>query len=562
LSEPGQTLHVVAGPAAGQDLRVDGDLLIGRNASGAGALGADPALSRDHARLRRSAQGELLVEDLRSTNGTRVNGVPITALTSLRPGDRIELGGTTLEVRGAPAPAGPVALGPIPALGRQGADRGRDGDPMRAARRRQVVLAAILVLVVGAAVAVAAGVGGGGGDGGAATAGAAAADFDGTIYIESNQFAPGSNSVLAFRYRGGSLRPLNVREYPTGGSGAHDLTNSGALDAEQQIVTNADNTLLFAPNTGSDTIAVFHIADDGTLTPVKGSPFPSLGKGPASVGVSGDLLFVANKAQDGIRELKQEPASYATFRIGKDGALTPVGQPLEAPPESSPTQTYVVPHGGKLMLATEENGPEAGPFRAFTIGDDGLHQAPGSPLPLDDRVFAPGPRRAPAWPQGLIAHPKLPLIYAGVANLRKLVVYEYDPSGRLSYVSSQVNKGTVLPCWTQINRAGTRLYTGNAGSDNISVFDIAKDPRNPVQIQRVKLHGAGFPWNFQIDPTGRHLFIVNMRAVAALPPGKGNTLHSFDIAADGTLKEVASSPVPIPVPLGTNPWGMALVPER
>jgi hypothetical protein len=53
-----------------------------------------------------------------------------------------------------------------------------------------------------------------------------------------------------------------------------------------------------------------------------------------------------------------------------------------------------------------------------------------------------------------------------------------------------------------------------------------------------------------------------MRAVAALPPGKGNTLHSFDIAADGTLKEVASSPVPIPVPLGTNPWGMALVPER
>jgi 6-phosphogluconolactonase (cycloisomerase 2 family) len=456
-------------------------------------------------------------------------------------------------------PATPIALGPMPVLGRR---EGGDGDSAgsgRSVRRRQWLLAIGLVLVVGVAVFLAATIGGGDSGSGSRAATATPA-FDGTIYVESNQSAPNTNSVLAFRYRQGSLRPLNVREYPTGGSGAHDLTNSGALDAEQQLVTNADRTLLFAPNAGSDTIAVFHIAPDGALTAVKGSPFPSLGKGPATVGVSGNLLFVANKAHDGIRPLKKEPASYASFRIGKDGALTPVGRPVQAPPESSPTQTYVVPHGGNLMIATEESGPDAGPFRAFTIGADGLKQAPGSPLPMDRRVFAPGPRRQPAWPQGLIAHPKLPLIYAGVANLRKLVVYSYDAQGRLTYVSSQINKGTVLPCWTQINAAGTRLYTGNAGSGNISVFDIEKDPRNPVQIQRVKLRGEGLPWNFQLDPSGRYLFMLNMRAVSAVPPGKGNTLHSFEIAADGTLKELASSPVPIPVPLGTNPWGMAVVP--
>jgi 6-phosphogluconolactonase (cycloisomerase 2 family) len=124
-----------------------------------------------------------------------------------------------------------------------------------------------------------------------------------------------------------------------------------------------------------------------------------------------------------------------------------------------------------------------------------------------------------------------------------------------------VNKGTILPCWTQINVAGTRLYTGNAGSQNISVFDISKDPRHPRQIQRVRLHGIGLPWNFQIDPTGRYLFMINMRAVRAVPPGRGNTLHSFAIGADGKLKELPSSPVPIPVPLNTNPWGMAVVPR-
>src|SRR3954447_18178495 len=188
----------------------------------------------------------------------------------------------------------------------------------------------------------------------AASAGGAQPSFDGTVYIESNGHAKGSNSILAFRYTGGSLRPLDVREYPTGGRGSHDLANFGVLDAEQQIVTNADRTLLFAVNAGSDTVAVFHIADDGTLDPVPGSPFPSRGKAPASVGVSGDTLFVANKAHDGRRSLESEPASYASFHIEGDGSLDAIGV-TQVPPRSSPTETYVPP-GSDLMVATEESG--------------------------------------------------------------------------------------------------------------------------------------------------------------------------------------------------------------
>jgi hypothetical protein len=93
------------------------------------------------------------------------------------------------------------------------------------------------------------------------------------------------------------------------------------------------------------------------------------------------------------------------------------------------------------------------------------------------------------------------------------------------------------------------------------VFDLS-DPRAPRQIQSVRLHGAGNPWNFKIDPSGRYLFMVNMRAASVLvPAGRGNTLHSFRIGADGRLTELASSPVPIPVPLDTNPWGLVVVPR-
>jgi DNA-binding beta-propeller fold protein YncE len=438
-----------------------------------------------------------------------------------------------------------VSLGPLPEE-----LRGHSQPPPPRNRRRLIAPIALVLLVV-AAVAVAAGRGGG-------SAPANDTTYDGTVYIESNQAAPNSNSVLAFRYKDGSLRPLSVREYMTGGSGSHDLSNHGVLDAEQQVATNADHTLLFAPNAGSDTIAVFHIAKDGGLTPVKGSPFPSLGPAPATVGVRGEVLFVANKAQDGTRPLKKTAASYVSFHIAKDGRLTPIGSPLPAPPKSSPTQTYLPPHTGNLMISTEESGP----FRAFTVASDGrMTQAAGSPHTLEDAVW-PGGKRKPkprVWPQGLVAHPKLPLIYAGVANIRRLVVYRYDASGRLTLASSQHNKGSYLPCWTQINRDGTRLYTGNAGSGNISVFDTGQDPVHPRQIQQVDLRGLGLPWNFQLDPTGRFLFIINMRAVRQIPPGQGNTLHSFKIAPDGRLSELPSSPVPIPVPLNTNPWGMAVV---
>src|SRR3954470_10940127 len=193
-------------------------------------------------------------------------------------------------------------LGPLPDALRQGAQ------PPPPRSRRRLIAPILLVLLVVAAVAVAATRRGN-------SAPPTDTSYDGTIYIESNQAAPNSNSVLAFRYKDGSLRPLSVREYMTGGSGSHDLSNHGVLDAEQQVVTNADQTLLFAPNAGSDTVAVFHIHDDGSLTPVKGSPFPSHGKAPASVGVSGDTLFVANKAHDGRRSLESEPASYASFHI-------------------------------------------------------------------------------------------------------------------------------------------------------------------------------------------------------------------------------------------------------
>jgi 6-phosphogluconolactonase (cycloisomerase 2 family) len=379
----------------------------------------------------------------------------------------------------------------------------------------------------------------------------------GTVYIESNASAPRSNEILAFRYAHGALSARGVRRYPTEGSGSHDLSNSGVLDADQELITNAGRTLLFAVNSSSDTIAVFHIEADGDLVPVAGSPFPSGGRAPSSVGLAGGTLIVANKAQDGVRDLSRVRPNYTSFHVRADGSLSGPISSIAVPAGSSPLQAYVTPDE-KVLITSEE----AGVFRAFRIGPGGqLRQGPGSPVRLPDAVF-PGGRRVPnVWPAGLVSHPRQKILYAQLANLSETIVYRWDDQARLTFVRALRNPHSFLPCWTHVNALGTRMYSGNAGSDNLSVFDIAHDPSNPREIQSVRLDAPGNPWNFELDPTGEVIFLLDMRAVRQIPPGRGNQLHALRIAPDGRLTEEQSSPVKIPVPVGTNPIGLAIVPK-
>jgi serine/threonine protein kinase len=91
-------LRATAGNARGSEIQVEEEFLIGRQASEEGQLGQDAEISREHARIARSGNG-FVIEDLGSTNGTFVNGRRINGSEILSPGDRIQVGATTLVVQ-------------------------------------------------------------------------------------------------------------------------------------------------------------------------------------------------------------------------------------------------------------------------------------------------------------------------------------------------------------------------------------------------------------------------------------------------------------------------------
>jgi pSer/pThr/pTyr-binding forkhead associated (FHA) protein len=132
-------LEVIAGKAAGMSILVEDELLIGRNAEGAGKLAEDEEISRSHARVSLSPVGLCSVEDLGSTNGTFVNGLRITGPTTVSEGDTIELGETTLAVRElplasadqpAPQPSGVRVSQPTIAPGAKPPDLADQGVPL------------------------------------------------------------------------------------------------------------------------------------------------------------------------------------------------------------------------------------------------------------------------------------------------------------------------------------------------------------------------------------------------------------------------------------------------
>jgi pSer/pThr/pTyr-binding forkhead associated (FHA) protein len=104
------TLRVVSGPAAGQTLQLEGEMIIGRE--GDGLAIPDKEISRRHTAVRETERG-VEVEDLGSMNGTFVDGRRITEPVTLTIGGTIELGSSQIRVELPPTAATRVAAAPV-----------------------------------------------------------------------------------------------------------------------------------------------------------------------------------------------------------------------------------------------------------------------------------------------------------------------------------------------------------------------------------------------------------------------------------------------------------------
>ena len=111
-------LIVASGKSAGRSITLKhGKLLIGR-AEECGIRPLGEEVSRRHCAVVEDA-GSVTVEDLKSRNGTYVNGVKISAKVTVADGDIVRVGPLELKVScAAPAAAAPAAAAPLDEVSR------------------------------------------------------------------------------------------------------------------------------------------------------------------------------------------------------------------------------------------------------------------------------------------------------------------------------------------------------------------------------------------------------------------------------------------------------------
>jgi S-DNA-T family DNA segregation ATPase FtsK/SpoIIIE len=103
-------LQVVRGPDVGTSWTLrPGTYVIGRSKTSDLPLASDEMVSRQHARIKISAEGALL-EDMASSNGTLVDGVSIATQTRVASGAVIELGDTFLSLSVESGPGATTTL--------------------------------------------------------------------------------------------------------------------------------------------------------------------------------------------------------------------------------------------------------------------------------------------------------------------------------------------------------------------------------------------------------------------------------------------------------------------
>jgi DNA-binding beta-propeller fold protein YncE len=375
------------------------------------------------------------------------------------------------------------------------------------------------------------------------------------VYVLSNDYHDNANAVLAYRQKpDGTMQALPGSPFATHGAGLGNPKQVlGPDDTDDPLIVSPDGRYLLAVNGGSNTVAVFSINHDGSLTPVAGSPFSSGGQTPCSVAINGRFVYVANKSFDPLHPITQLP-NYVTFTIDGSGRLEQVpGGKVEVPAGSSPSQVLVSNDHRFLfatdflafMLPTEE---PVGTLLSFDASGSGtLKAAPGSPyvLPTGD-----------GGALGLALNPRYPTLYSGFPVAGAVGAYSID-EGTGALTLQNVVKSGPAACWLKTDAEGKRLYALNSGNNSVSVFDITS-ANSPTLMSKLDLKDSVSQGDFALgfSPNGATLYVVSQNVNADLTvPGFGY-LHVLKVAADRSLSE-PSDPVQLPVAADVRPMGVA-----
>jgi 6-phosphogluconolactonase (cycloisomerase 2 family) len=329
----------------------------------------------------------------------------------------------------------------------------------------------------------------------------------GAVFVQTDNTA--GNQVIAYqRAANGTLSQAGT--YQTGGLGGV-LAGSVVdhLASQGSLQYDAQRSLLFAVNAGSNTVSVFSVSGDRlALRQVVSSG----GSFPVSIAVSGDVVYVLNALNGGTLQGYRVLGDYLAPLPGSARALGL--DPTETPQfTSTPGQVAFTPDGAQLIVTTKNNGNDIDVFR---VGFDGLLSQ--SPVVNAE----PG-----TVPFGITYDTSGDLVIAE-AGPNAVATFSVARDGTLSAISDVPN-GQAATCW--VAPAGQFLFAGNAGSGTETSYSSARGQLTLIADTNTD---AGTV-DASAAPGGRFLYIQT---------GGAGIVDEFSVGAGGSLTPLGSVTVP------------------
>jgi DNA-binding beta-propeller fold protein YncE len=318
-----------------------------------------------------------------------------------------------------------------------------------------------------------------------------------------------ANAVVGMEIlKNGALRFVKGSPFPTGGKGSRSSQSQNGVWIDQD--------LLYAVDFGSSSFAIYRKNSDGTLTRLNDKPIPSKGNSPCSVCVSDGILYVINQ---GIRSSggKAEP-NLAIFAIEGESVRHLPRSGFKLRRGESPPQAIVNPQGTVLAVPSVR---ARGSLVHFYEIDTGAAPGPGLLTELADSPFAiadTGFGFGSVWKSD--GKTFFMTNATGTGSVVRLVVDA--SSGRILEKARATTPGNA--CWSALGRDGKRLYVANLLS--LIVFDVSGNKLE--QIQSVDVADVSKPVlrDLILGPGGRFLYALEQRRRRILV---------YSIAGDGRV---------------------------
>lgn len=292
-----------------------------------------------------------------------------------------------------------------------------------------------------------------------------------------------SNDVSVFKIdpATGVLTPVAGSPFATGNHPLFPGNTNGIA-----VAATPDGRFLMAASNGSANIAVFSIGSNGALSPIAGSPFPTVGN-PNAIKISPDGKFLAVSKSN---SFVFTPTRLEMFSIASDGSLASVGQ-FSA---SSVPAGLDIDCSSSFLYVGEGNGSRT-IVDAYSIASDGtLTALPGSPFSPASGINS----------NVVLLSPGDKTMFVSNQSSNTITALSVASDGSLSLLPASpflMNGAVAFPAGMATSQDGSLLYVADA-NPAISVFQVGSNG--------VLTEAPGSPF-----PTGR---AGGLRSLTAFPP--------------------------------------------